>query len=367
MSVTTNLYATSTLFVLAPLLHGCFQVPPLLPTEGTAGSDGGQASQTAGESGSDTETADDGSDSGDTSDPDDGVVVFSREGSVWRVNIAEGAVPENLSSALDALSPGTEDGFVNVSPAGDWLVLHTERFDPECEGWACLALVPRDLSEGQPVRAGGEAVHPEGSAAVASGGDLIVFAATDGPHVIDLFAIGREGMAWSSPQLLTAESSHDYHGYPAISDDGTRVVFDCGPTQYGQEGTNICEVGTDGSGFAELATIDDPPGGLPVAVALHHPDYASDGSVVYEGDYDGEQIWRLLAGEEPQRVGTPVPDSTDNSPCALPDGRVVTVTYAVANEGGGQGEHELKVIDGDEEWMLVRGGDIVDEGIGCGG
>lgn len=295
-------------------------------------------------------------------------MTFSRDGRVYRVQASEGAEPEDVSAALDALAPSAEnDGFLNVSPAGDWLLLHTDRFDPACEGWPCLALVAGDLSAAEPVRAGAEAVHPEGMAAVASGGNRIVFAGTIGPHAIDLFVIERSGDAWTAPALLTADSAHDYNAYPAISDDGASVVFDCGPTQYGMEGTNVCRVGTDGNGLQEVALTTDAPAGLPNAVAVHHPDFAPDGSIVYEGNYDGEQIWRRNGADEPVRVPGPAEGSTDNSPCVLPDGRVVTVTYAAPIAGGGQGEHELKIIDGDQSFMLVRGGDILDEGIGCGG
>src|SRR4029079_11622442 len=90
--------------------------------------------------------------------------------------------------------------------------------------------------------------HANGHAAIASGGDVVVFQAA-GTHGSDLFAVTRASGAWREPRELTTASSHPYHLMPAISDDGARVIFDCGPEPYGQAGTGLCEVAIDGSGF----------------------------------------------------------------------------------------------------------------------
>ena len=50
--------------------------------------------------------------------------------------------------------------------------METDRFDTDCVGWTCLALVNGDLSSGETVRVNGEAVHADFSA-VASGGQLL--------------------------------------------------------------------------------------------------------------------------------------------------------------------------------------------------
>ena len=53
------------------------------------------------------------------------------------------------------------------------------------------------------------------------------------------------------------------------------------------------EIITDGQGFRVVLTPTDSPVGLPDEADMHSPDYAPDGSIVFEADWDGEQIWRL--------------------------------------------------------------------------
>ncbi len=283
-------------------------------------------------------------------------------GHVYRIAAEQGATPEDVSLALDGLAAGSGDELLNISPDGSWLVLNTERFDSGCVGWACLAIVAGDLSSGEAVSANGSVIHPEGFSAVASGGNLIVYPETGGPHNLDLWAVTRSGGPWSAPLLLTASSPYAYNHQPAISTDGSKVVFDCGDV-YGPEGTAICEVGTDGTGFRVLLTPAQGPGGASLT-ALHHPDYAPDGSIIFEGDLDAEQIWRLPIGAtEPVRVTTQF--GNDNSPCVLPDGRIASLWL---DRPGGAGDHEIKVMasDGSSYIMVLPRVDVADVGIGCG-
>jgi hypothetical protein len=70
-----------------------------------------------------------------------GVITYALpDGGVYRLAAEEGAEPEDISAALDTLAPGADE-WLNLSPGGDWLLLSTERFDPQCEGWPCLAVV----------------------------------------------------------------------------------------------------------------------------------------------------------------------------------------------------------------------------------
>jgi hypothetical protein len=285
-------------------------------------------------------------------------------GRVYRIAAQQGATQEDVSLSLDGLASGSEDGLLNISPNGAWLVLTTDRFDPECVGWSCLVIVPGDLSAGEVIRAGGQVVHPEGFSAVASDGNLIVYPGGDGPHGLDLWAVTRSGTGWSAPLLLTGDSPYAYNDLPAVSTDGSSVVFDCGDEPYGAQGTAICEVASDGTRFRVLLTPAGSPAGFPDTGALHHPDYAPDGSIVFESDWDGEQIWRLPAGAaEPIRITAEF--GNDNSPCVLPDGRIASLWL---DRPGGAGEHEIKVMsaDGSSDIMLLADVDVFDVGLGCG-
>lgn len=284
---------------------------------------------------------------------------------VHRLAAREGAEPEDISAALDILSPRQADEWLNVSPDGEWLLISTERFDPECLGWACLALVPADLSAAEVLRIQGGVVRAEGFSAVASGGDLVVFTGPDGPHQLDLFALRRVEGVWTGPFLLTADSPDEYNEFPAISDDGTKIVFHSGSEPYNVEGARIAEVGSDGTGFRIVIGPDQPPPGLAPGGSLRSPDYAPDGSIVFEGDWNGERVWRLEPG---QTTPTLVNESfgNDNSPAVLPDGRIVSLWLGRPE---GQGFHEIKVmtLDGSAHYLALTEVDVADIGIGCGG
>jgi Tol biopolymer transport system component len=293
------------------------------------------------------------------------VYQLAGNGTLYRLTAEEGATPQNISDALDTLAPGSEDSAFNISPDGAWYVFSTDRFEQECSDWACVAVAAADMSQGEVLRSDGNLVHAEGYTAIASGGNLVVYVSNDGPHELDLFAMERtmDG-SWGSRVPLTNESPYDWNDMPAISDDGSSVLFDCGNVPYGQEGTAICEVGIDGSGLRTVIAPEDGPGGS-AQHALHHADYASDGSIVFEADWEGEQIWRLPAG-----ASTPVKVTdefgNDNSPCVLPDGRIVSLW--LQRPGNDTGQHEIKVMnaDGSSNFMAFTDADVSDTGIGCG-
>jgi len=286
---------------------------------------------------------------------------------VYRIKAEEGATPENVSLALDALSTLPANGMdraLNISPDGNWLVLETERFGDDCAGWSCLAVVAGDLSTGEAVRSNGSVIHPEGFSAIATGGNLIVYPTHDGSHSVNLWAVTRSsGSDWGVPVELTAASSYAYNNWPAVNADGTKVMFKCTNEPH-SDTTCICEVGTDGKGFRVVLTPADSPGDLPDAGDLHSPDYAPDGGIVFEAGWEGEEIWRLPAGAtEPVKITNVF--NNDNSPCVLPDGRIASLWM---DRPGGPGVHELKVMssDGSNYVMLLPDIDVVDMGIGCG-
>ena len=302
-----------------------------------------------------------------------GTITYSLpEGHIYRLEAREGAMPEDISQMLDALSPGTTDEWLNISPDGSWLLLSTDRFDPNCAGWPCLVVTRSDMSIAEVVRLqDGTPAHSEGFGAVASTGDLItyplvVYPADGGPHTLDLWAATRGSEGWSTPVLLTGESPFAWNQQPALAPDGSRVVFDCANQPYGAEGTAICEVNTDGTGFRMAIAPADGPQGTSTTAALHHPDCGPDGSIVFESDWNGgEQIWRLPPGAAEAAL---ISDAfgNDNSPCVLPDGRIVSLW--LERPENPTGFHEIKIMaaDGSAYAMALTGIDVLDGGIGCG-
>ena len=289
---------------------------------------------------------------------------------VFRIEATEGAVPEDISQVLDALSEPTQDAGLNTSPDGQWLALHTLRFDPDCAGWLCLAILSSDLSTQEVIRTtppGPGLVHPgQGLSAVASGGNLLVYQQewTVSSHITDLFAITRADGGWSDPMVFTADSPYIWHENPAISGDGSRVIFQCGNDS--REGHAICEVGTDGTGFRVVLTPADSPPGARTTGTLHNPDYAPDGSIVFAADWDGKGVWRLPVGAaEPVLLR-----SQAWWPCVLPDGRVVTASGMGTLEGP-EAQLHIGVMDPDgggyTVLTTVEQANSLTGGLGCGG
>jgi hypothetical protein len=293
-----------------------------------------------------------------------GRITHVLDGKIYRSTLGEIVTTENISEGLDALSAGSDE-WASASPAGDWMVMETDRFDAECKGWACLALVKSDLSSGEVIKIDGTILHGDDLSAVASGGNRIVYPFGGGPHEKDLYVINKSGGNWSTPVLLTGDSTSTYNLQPAISADGSKVVFDCGEDPYGQPPTSICEVNTDGSNFRVVWTPEQGGEGAPGRsdVALHHPDYFSDGSIVFESDWTGEQIWRLTGDGPPVRIAGQY--SNDNSPCVLDNDCIVSVW--LERPENSPGLHELKLMDaqGGSFSMVRVGVDITDTGTYC--
>jgi hypothetical protein len=225
--------------------------------------------------------------------------------------------------------------------------------------------VAGDLSAGAVVSVNGQPIHPDAFSAIAASGNLIVYPSGGGPHTQDLWSVARVNGQWAAPVLLTAGSPYSYNAQPAISLGGGKVLFDCGNQPYGADGTAICEVGVAGGGFRVVLAPANAPAGYPTTGALHHPAYAPDGSYVFEGNWGVEQVWRLAVGVTvPTLVASRF--TNDNSPCVLPDGRVVSLW--LGRPGNPSGLHELKIMgpDGANDAVLLPGQDVADVGIGCG-
>lgn len=289
-----------------------------------------------------------------------GVIAFMHpDGYAALVEAKESGTVTNASQALDKISTGGDKAFA-VSLDGTRLALTTTRFG--CGDWECLALVSRDLKQGERVQAGGSDVHPEGGLAVGPSGSWIVYSADGGPHTRDLFVTRKSGATWSDKLLLTASSPYAYNAQPAPTPDGKGIVFDCGNEPYGGRGNAVCSVGIDASGFKVEAA---PGSGFAAeAIALHHPARAPNGALVFEMNRPdtGERIWSKR-GDQVVKLGTL---SNDNSPCVLPTGAVASLV--LTREGNTSGAHEIKLMSGSgsESVMVLTDVDVLDIQLSCG-
>jgi hypothetical protein len=221
-----------------------------------------------------------------------------------------------------------------------------------------------NLTGPESVIAGGQPVRITGRSAISNAGDLIVYPASGGPHATDVWLTQRNGTNWSTPVLLTADSTESYSDAPVLSRDETRVLFGCGPTPYQQQGNNACEVGVDGTGFLKVVDSRANPTGARGVSTIQQGDYATTGALVFESDWNGgEQVWSSSNGQFAV-INNAYDD--DNSPCVLPGGRVVSLWLGRPD---GNGLHELKVMDlnGDHGLVFLPGVDVVDAGYSCSG
>jgi hypothetical protein len=292
--------------------------------------------------------------------PSTGHVTFKNtNGHVFRIGTDLDAQPEDVTSLLDQLAPGGGDAWLASSHDGSRLLLSTERWDPSCMGWACLAVANDTLSNGAAVHAGAAVLHPSAIGAIADDA-RIVFPAAGGPHTVDLWRVDPVGGAWSAPVLLTRESPFDYATEPALAWDETKLLFDCGYQPYATVGTAICEVGMDGSGLRIVLGPDGVQPAFAGARTLDHPGYARDGSILFGAERNGVQIWRLPPdGAAPEAVGNVF--NSDNRPCVLPNGSVVS---QLQNDS----TYALKVMQvSDHTFALLQAGDVAPDSLACGG
>jgi len=296
-------------------------------------------------------------------DPGGKITFKSAEDSLlYRLEALPNATPVPLSAELDQLSSGGDDNPY-VSKDGSWLTTSTSRFGCGETLGDCLAVFSGDGTSGEPVTIGGTRLAVRGRAAINNAGDLIVYPDRGGPNNLDLFAIRRESVGWSQPQLVSGDSPESFNDFPAMSADGTRVVFDCGAVPFSQEGTDICVVASDGTGFAKLVESDDNPTGSSGSFLAHHGDFLADGTIVFEANWDAEQVWLLRPdGGQPARVDSQF--SNDNSPCALPGGYLASLWL---QRPGNQDAHEIKVMapDGSEASVILPDVDVLDLGMSC--
>ena len=293
-----------------------------------------------------------------------GHITFRRgDGHLYRMGTQIDSSPQDISAALDLLTPTGLDEWIVSSADGTQLLVSAQRWDPECQAWACLAVVSGDLSRGGAVRAAGAVVHSQGPGAIA-GSRVIVVPMSSDEHAVDLWRLDRAGAEWSAPVKLTGASKYAYNYDPSLSPDESQVVFDCSDQPYAVVGTAICGVGLDGSG---LHVVLGPSGVQPEfggAKSVTHPAYAPDDSLVFSAEHGDTQIWRLAhSATTPELVGSVFKD--DNAPCVLPNGSIASLWYSDTSAPGGG--YVLKVMRAeDHTFALPPAGDVAPDSLGCG-
>lgn len=339
-----------------------FQLAALALVLASCGSSGGK--------GTTTPNIDSGQDTGPKTDAAlgtgeaGGVVTYMVGGQILQISAIDGATPTSLTEQINALATGGGDSAPSVSKNGAFITISTERFDSQCNGYACTALLTGDISEGDIVYIGGQPLRSEGRVAVSNAGNVLAYAGDGSSHQEDILVTRKSGANWGAAQNLTEASPHTYNNAPVIAGDGSKVLFDCGPVPYGQAGTGVCEVNADGTGFRQVIDpANSPLGGGSSENQARHADYTPDGGIVFEADWASEQLWWL--GPEAKTAVRIIPSqSNDNSPCALPGGFIASLWLGRA---GGEGFHELKVTapDGSEFAVITPDVDIADIGMSC--
>jgi len=289
----------------------------------------------------------------------DGNVIAMVDASFLRLP-ADGSEPIDVTAALDELSPG-HDQWVVSSRNGEWLMFDTERFG--CQDWSCLVVARTDLSEITVVSVGDELVHPQDWGSISDDGSTVVITTDGGGNDLDQAVLHRTGDVWTSAAIITGASRHAFNERGRITLDGEAILLDCGPTQYGLEGTGVCRVSLDGSSFERLVAPEDGADATS-SNSARSADEGPDGGLVFEADWGNiERLWRKL----PDGTTTLVSGlGNDNSPCVLPDGSVASVW--LERDGNNVGLHELKLQASDSMnyEMLLIDVDVISQ-VQCGG
>jgi hypothetical protein len=301
-------------------------------------------------------------------------------GSGWSLAEAISSSPLFVyASVLNGETNGAgSDQWMGISRDGAYVAYVTTRFD--CQNYSCLAIANGDGTNGALVEpTPGTEILAQGAPAISPGGTVIVYPTGELPdggatlHPLDLFAVKKTATGWTAPVLLTADMTtlnpaNVYAHDVSISYDGTEVVFDCGISNDQEGPQDTCTAKTDGSGMSilisHLAGPDDGGAAANATAYTHHPDYAPDGTIVFEADWNGgdEQIWRFTPPSTYTVVGS---FDDDNTPCVLPDGRIASLW--LDRPANVNGVHELKIMnaDGSNPIMAVENIDVVDVGESC--
>jgi hypothetical protein len=293
----------------------------------------------------------------------------TQPGHVFRAVAQGGAVPTDISRSLTDLGYTGVDTQINISSNAKWIVLHTTRFNGTSGASSLAILKSDDIDSGQQVRVGGNVVMPtDGPSAVSNDGNTVVYASTDGPHAIDLWAAQFASGQWTS-HILTGLDTWTYSNniQPTISADGTKVLFAAGNAA-GDTGTEaIAQVNIDGSAIQTLVTRANAPADSKADAYLNHPNFtATAGTVLFGADFANgvDQLWQWATG---QTAATPASSATGEvSPAVFSDGRIASLWRNRDGNAGHVLELTLRDADGSYRGTIAPGVDLPNSGIGVG-
>jgi hypothetical protein len=259
------------------------------------------------------------------------------DGSSYILRAPANGVITNLSKAMTNLGKTGKDFGVAASADGQYMLIKTTRFAGDASG--SLALVPtNNLAAGQQIAIGGNKVTTyDNNIAIANTDTqiVIVYAETvyAGPEISGSSLVAatynKATQTWTKQTLAdSAATTKAFNIEPAISADGTKVVFAAGnPSALGGSSaspTQIMQVNTDGTGLTVVADQTSVAGAANAAATLQFPQYDSTtGDILFTADYNNTpQNWRKAGVNPPAVIGD---TSNDFCPAVFADGSVVSL------------------------------------------
>ena len=265
----------------------------------------------------------------------------------------------NISELLAKTSTGQE-AWINLSPNGEWILLDSTRLDQNCENEGCLIYGKRDSSDFKTIKlADGSVIHPEDFSAISNDAKFIIvhLSQADGN---DLFVSKQDSNnTWSLLTNITSSSPSTDNKNPAISADGTEVLFDCGK--------NICLVNSDGTNLKTLIHLNDKPNTTNSWESITNADFDTQGNVIFQGTFVATWPWRYKR-ETSEITLINNTNNNDNFPCVLSNGDIATLWFGRAENDSGNSELKIMNKTGTRQVIAVKGDkEIFHSPLGCGG
>lgn len=228
-----------------------------------------------------------------------------------------------------------EDAWFSISSDARFYLLETER-PTVYQGWHGLTWGTLDANgiPSEPIVVDG-APHPEGFSTIAAGGMTMTIVLRDDFDRSDVWLVNRSNNEWlRNDEINLSQNSAGNNGGAVFSKDNNKVMW----TSYTNSGMDFDENTVDGSNYNHLLahTI------LGSSAAIIRPSYENGGTIIFEGELNGEQCYRynpatpLIA---PVVINSSY--SNDNSCAALPDGRIASFWL---ERPGGPSVHELRIM-----------------------